>query len=183
MLALCSRCHISTVISPTVLSYFPPFVDLSIAVHYGTTPTLWWGELGVNLRKYPVSQVICYWFQWRTASFMVDNMLTAACDVPYTAKNTQNLVETAGPHRLAMAWCKKSVWSSFCEQITTFICPPSLARAPVSLPETENREQRRASDASHQQELEQHLSLYWSIVSDDGVENTEVIKSVNASTF
>lgn len=54
------------------------------------------------------------------ASFTVGDTLTAACPSP------KKILETAGLHRFVKASCTKRrrKKSSFCEQITKFICPP-----------------------------------------------------------
>lgn len=59
------------------------------------------------------NMVIHYsWLKWRTASFMVDDMLIAVLAVHSTAvyliKNTQNLVETAVLLRFVMTVSKKN---------------------------------------------------------------------------
>lgn len=58
------------------------------------------------------NMVIHYRLKWRTASFMVDDMLIAVRAVHSTAgfliKNIQNLFETAGLLRFFMTLCKKN---------------------------------------------------------------------------
>lgn len=69
-------------------------------------------------------------------------------------KFSKNLTETAGLHRPVIAWCKKSVWSSFVSKsphLSVLLGWPGLWFL------CQRQRTERLSDASHQQE--QYLSL------------------------